>query len=60
MKFTVYNLQLESKMYKFFDVIDVPKQLRVVYPQGDTPAILANAKGFDFLNIQNSISKYEG
>ena len=49
MKFTVYNLQLESKMYRFFDVIDVPKQLRVVYPQGDTPAILANAKGFDFL-----------
>lgn len=49
MKFTVYDLQMGSKIYRFFDVIDVPRQLRVVYPQGNTPTILANAMGFDFL-----------
>jgi len=49
MKFTAYDLQIESNTYRLFDVIDVPRQLRVVYPQGDTPIILANAMGFDFL-----------
>jgi len=49
MQFTFYDLQIESKIYKLFDVIDVPRQMRVVYPQGDTPTILANAMGFDFL-----------
>jgi hypothetical protein len=49
MKFTVCDLQMESKTYRLFDAIDVPGQLRVAYPQGDTPTILANAKGFDFL-----------
>lgn len=50
MKFEVYNLKMESKEYRVFDVIDVPKQLRVIYPQGSTPNIFANSTGFDFLN----------
>lgn len=49
MKFNVYELPLESKLYKLYDVIEVPVQLRVVYPQGKTPAIFANAEGFAFL-----------
>ncbi len=49
MKFQVYELKLESKNYRFYDVIDVPNQLRVVYPQGSTPTILANASAFSFL-----------
>lgn len=49
MKFTIYDLQIDLKTYRLFDVIDVPRQFRVVYPQGDTPTVLANAMGFDFL-----------
>lgn len=49
MKFIVYDLNIESKHYRLFDVVNVPRQLRIVYPQGDTPAVLANATGFDFL-----------
>ncbi|MCH4886283.1 hypothetical protein EZV73_01820 [Acidaminobacter sp. JC074] len=49
MKFQVYELQLESKAFRLYDVIDVPSQLRIIYPQGDTPVILANADGYDFL-----------
>lgn len=57
MKFIVYDLQIETQTYRLFDVVDVPKQLRVVYPQGYTPTILANAAGFDFLeNIFKIVS----
>lgn len=56
MKFTVYDLQMESKTYRLFDVIDVPRQLRVVYPQGDTPIVLANAMGYFLENIFKIVS----
>lgn len=56
MKFIVYDLQMESKTYRLFDALDVPNQLRVVYPQGDTPTILANATGFDYLESIFKIS----
>ncbi len=49
LKFEVYELQLENKKYRLYDALDVPTQLRVLYPEGNTPNILANSGGFRFL-----------
>lgn len=49
MKFKCSEMKIKSKLYKLYEVIEVPEQLRVIYSVNDRSSILGNAEAYDFL-----------